>query len=454
MIARTLLDYYRCPEDFVTMFLTGDLSADSGYFRFGANVCYGQSAIGPRARRATDDLYDVAPAVRLEEGLVRTPFDPCQVIDNFRLERYAAESQDIDGLRRTSWQKPYYWFRRFLPAALRRALQRRYFRDWKTLAFPRWPVDTTVDQVIERLLCLSLRSRGISRIPFVWFWPDGASSCAIMTHDVETATGRDRCSWLMDVDESYGIKASLQIVPEARYSITPTFLDEIRGRGFEINIHDLNHDGRLFIDRAEFELRAQRINRYARAFGARGFRSGALYRRPDWFGALDVAYDMSIPNAAHLEVQRGGCCTVMPYFIGDIVELPLTTTQDYSLFHILKDFSIDIWKNQIESVIGAHGLVSFIVHPDYLDSEAAQRAYRALLDRLSSLREAGRCWVTRPGDVERWWRDRSRMTIVRDGDRWRIEGPGKERARLAYAELSGDQLIHSFEPALSPRSGP
>src|SRR5436190_915495 len=111
---------------------------------------------------------------------------------------------------------------------------------------PNWPVDVTVEQILARLARLCLRSHGIARLPFVWFWPDGASSCAIVTHDVETAAGRDRCSWLMDVDDSHGIKASFQIVPEQRYSVSLALLDEIRNRGFEINIHDLNHDGHLF----------------------------------------------------------------------------------------------------------------------------------------------------------------------------------------------------------------
>ena len=30
--------------------------------------------------------------------------------------------------------------------------------------------------------------------------------------------------------------------------------------------------------------------------------------------------------------------------------------------------------------------------------------------------------------------------LVPDGNGWRIEGPGKERARLAYAKLDGDRL--------------
>jgi hypothetical protein len=447
-IERALIDHYRCPAEFVTMSVGGELSPDSGYFRFGPDICYGQSTCGSRAQVPSNRLYDTLPAaLTTKEGLLRVPFDPSQVVDNLRLERYAADSRGTDSLRWASWQRPYYFLRRLMPTPLRRALQRTYFRNWKSRPFPRWPVDCTVERILERLLLLSLRSQGIARLPFVWFWPDGAPSCAIVTHDVETSVGRDRCSWLMDLDDSYGIKTSFQIVPEERYSVSPAFLDGIKRRGFEINVHDLNHDGRLFNDREEFQRRARRINQYALEFGARGFRSGAMYRHPDWYEALKISYDMSIPNAGHLEIQRGGCCTVMPYFIGDIVELPLTTTQDYSLFHILQDFSNDVWKTQMESIMGRHGLVSFIVHPDYLNVEPEREVYRNLLDHLSSLREAGRCWIALPGEVERWWRDRSRMTVLRDGDGWRIEGPGKERARIAYAVLDGDELTYSVEPA-------
>jgi len=453
VIERALVDYYRCPGEFVRMSLAGELSPDSGYFQFGPDICYGQTSRGSRAKVPADDLYDTLPAFGQDEGVLRVPFDPSQVIDNLRLERYGADSVGVHAVRKASWHKPYYFLRRFMPASLRQRLQRTYFRNWKTFSFPNWPVDLSVEQILERLVLLSLRSQGLARLPFIWFWPDGAPSCAIVTHDVETAVGRDRCSWLMDMDDGYEIKTSFQIVPEERYSVSRAFLDGIRDRGCEINVHDLNHDGRLFSSRQEFLSRAQRINRYVREFGARGFRSGGLYRHPDWYEALEIAYDMSIPNAGHLEIQRGGCCTVMPYFIGQILELPLTTTQDYSLLHILKDFSNDVWKNQIESVTGRHGLLSFIVHPDYLEGDHARQAYRVLLDQLSRLREAGRCWVTLPGEVDRWWRQRSQMALVRDGRRWRIEGSGKERARIAYAELDGDELAYTVEPASPSRDG-
>jgi hypothetical protein len=137
----------------------------------------------------------------------------------------------------------------------------------------------------------------------------------------------------------------------------------------------------------------------------------------------------------------------MPFFIGDIVELPVTTTQDYSLFHILQDFSGDVWNRQLESVVARHGLLSVIVHPDYLGAYSAQRAYRCLLERLSTVRDAGHCWIPRPGEVESWWRTRSRLRLIRDANQWKIEGEGKDRARIAYAELDGTGLVYSINAA-------
>ena len=64
----------------------------------------------------------------------------------------------------------------------------------------------------------------------------------------------------------------------------------------------MNHDGRLFADKEAFLRHARRINDYAREFGCEGFRSGAMYREQGWFDAFEFSYDMSVPNAAHLEM--------------------------------------------------------------------------------------------------------------------------------------------------------
>ena len=290
------------------------------------------------------------------------------------------------------------------------------------------------------------------RIPFIWFWPDGIPSCAIMTHDVESAAGYGFCAELMNLDDQFSVKSSFQIVPESRYDVHEGFLDSFRARGFEINVHDLNHDGALFQGKDEFVRRAGEINRYAKRFEAQGFRSGALYRNLQWYDSFDFSYDMSVPNVAHLDPQRGGCCTVMPYFVGKILELPLTTIQDYSLFHILRTYSIDLWKQQIALITKRNGLLSFITHPDYLIDKRAQAVYVALLSHLVQLQGQGKLWLTLPKEVNRWWRNRHEMRLVRHRNSWQIEGPDSHRARIAYATLEGDRVIYSVDAEAVPHA--
>ena len=446
-LSRAVRDRYRCPESFLDFALNGELSSSPGYFRFGADIaCYGRSCGGTGAA----EFESLSPSpdsgfhqAVLEDGRVSLPFDPSEVIDNLRLERYAAGHG-----AGSSWQnilrKIYYLVRPFTNLSMRRQVQRFRARNWQRRAFPHWPVDTTVENLCEALLRLSLEAKGVDRIPFVWFWPQGARGCMIMTHDVENAAGRDFCPQLMDLDDAFGIKASFQIVPEKRYPVPRKFLNEISRRGFEIEVQDLNHDGRLFDDKEEFLRRAAIINCYAAEFGAKGFRAAVLYRNPEWFDALDFAFDMSIPNVGHLDPQPGGCCTVMPYFIGNMLELPVTTIQDYSLFHILNQRSIDLWKTQLDSILKKHGMASFIVHPDYITEPETQAVYRELLGYLRSLREEQNVWAALPREVDSWWRARSKMSVVEDGEGWRIEGEGAERATLAYAKVVDGTLIYEL----------
>jgi hypothetical protein len=154
---------------------------------------------------------------------------------------------------------------------------------------------------------------------------------------------------------------------------------------------------------------------------------------------------MSVPNVAHLDPQRGGCCTVTPYFIGRILELPLTTIQDYSLFHILNDYSIELWATQIAMIRAQHGLISFIVHPDYVIEQRARAVYLDLLAHLRRLHTERQVWLDLPRNVDHWWRSRDAMTVVRDCGGWSIKGPDSHRARLGYASLSEDRLVYRVD---------
>jgi hypothetical protein len=448
MLNRALIDRYRCVESVATFDLAGELSEDTGFFRFGQEaICYGQSVSGFRRNHPTESLYDAAAGVNVDGSTIKLPFDPAEVIDNLRLERYATNSTQNGSSRivKKAVRNAYYAIRPLMPVAVRKHFQKLYLRGWDRKSFPRWPVDRSVEEILEKLLVISMKAQGIGEIPFIWFWPEGAPACVLMTHDVETKAGLNFCSQLMDINDSFGIKASFQIVPEKRYSVPAEFLAEVRERGFEACVQDLNHDGHLYSDRDEFLRRAKLINQYGKEFGVRGFRAALLCRNLDWYSALDFCYDMSVPNAAHLEAQGGGCCTLFPYLIGKLLELPVTTTQDYSLFHILGEYSIDLWKKQIRLIFEKHGLASFIIHPDYIIGEKEQSVYKELLAYITMLQAKENVWIALPRDIDSWWRARSQMKLVSEAGKWRIEGPQKERARVAYASREQGHLSYRIE---------
>jgi hypothetical protein len=448
---RMLSDYYRVHEDGLAEVRSDQPSGRTGFFRFGpASTCYGQCSAGVSASFENAALHDAAKNAQSKDSEVHLPFDPGQIVDNLRRERYVNHTGAKQGriVDHRLVRKAYYAVRDLLPVSIRKHFQKVYLGGWRKLRFPNWPVDFTVDNVHEDVLRLAMKAGGVQRVPFIWFWPQGAPSCLIMTHDVETAAGRDFTPDLINLDHSYGIRASFQVIPEKRYEVPDEYVRHMRSRGFEFNVHDLNHDGQLYLEHGMFLERAQKINEYIKKFGAKGFRAGVMYRNLDWYDAYDFSYDMSMPNVAHLEPQRGGCCTVFPYFVGKILEIPLTTCQDYSLFQILNDYSIDLWKKQIALIQKRNGLISFIAHPDYLINTVSRKIYESLLEHLRHIVEHDKVWMALPGEVDQWWRARSQMNLVAAGNGWKIEGPDADRARLAYAALDGDGIKYSVENGL------
>src|SRR5882724_3672782 len=197
---QNLIDYYKCPEEFAEFKVSGELPDQRGFFQFGSGtVCYGRCQQGKPASHPTGPLSDVSQAVESNQGEVRLPFDLSEVVDNLRRERY----MNADGTSRLSRMLEsvnhdiYYFLRPWMPVAVRKYLQRISLMGWRGRQFPHWPVDYTVDTVLEKLLMLSLKAKGVSSVPFIWFWPEGAQSCAMMTHDVETPAGIDFCRGLL-----------------------------------------------------------------------------------------------------------------------------------------------------------------------------------------------------------------------------------------------------------------
>jgi hypothetical protein len=78
----------------------------------------------------------------------------------------------------------------------------------------------------------------------------------------------------------------------------------------------------------------------------------------------------------------------------------------------------------------------------------ARRVYESLLAYLQQIVEHEKVWLALPGEVDQWWRARSQMKLVPAGAGWKIEGPGSDRARIAYATLDGDAIKYTVENGL------
>ena len=71
-------------------------------------------------------------------------------------------------------------------------------------------------------------------------------------------------------------------------------------------------------------------------------------------------------------------------------------------------------RRQIDLVMEQHGLISFIVHLDYITKSREWKVYESLLTHLAHLRDEKGLWIPTSGEVDRWWRQRAEMKIVED----------------------------------------
>ena len=110
---------------------------------------------------------------------------------------------------------------------------------------------------------------------------------------------------------------------------------------------------------------------------------------------------------------------------------------------------------QIEAILKQNGLISFIIHPDYIAERPQQKLYSELLDHLSQQINVNYLWPARPGDINEWWRQRRSMQLVRTTSGLAIEGEGCDRARIGYASMSGGQVRYRCGKSLveARRSG-
>src|ERR1041385_7746571 len=91
---------------------------------------------------------------------------------------------------------------------------------------------------------------GSEKPPQGWSgWPEGKQFAVVLTHDVEGQSGLAKCRQLMQLEMKLGFRSSFNFIPEARYSVSPELRQELTRNCFEVGVHDLHHDGRLYHSR-------------------------------------------------------------------------------------------------------------------------------------------------------------------------------------------------------------
>ncbi len=336
----------------------------------------------------------------------------------------------------------YYLLRPFMPRSLQLALRRMYAKKQAKTAFPAWPIEPILVDRANGALKIRIRQCEEGKVPLINYWPGHARAAVTLTHDVEWGYSVKNIPRVREVEKKYGVVSSWNFVPE-RYVFDKRIFDVLLNEGCEIGVHGLYHDGKKFSSWAIFEERLPKINAYLKGWSAAGFRSPATHRNPDWMPLIAADYDSSFPDTDPFEPQSGGCCSIFPFFINNMVELPITMTQDHTLFEILQVNDIDLWKKKASWIIENHGLVNIIVHPDYMLSEKSLGFYEEFLQFITAYQDL---WIALPKDVATWWRQRAHSTLAEcEAVGPVIHGPARDRGSVVWARLANGKVEYEFE---------
>ena len=267
---------------------------------------------------------------------------------------------------------------------------------------------------------------GSERPPEEWpGWPDGKKFAFVLTHDVESRIGLEKARQLADLERAMGFRSSFNFIPEGSYRTSANLREDLVKDGFEVGVHDLNHDGRLYQSRREFTAKARKINGYLSEWKAVGFRSGFMLSNLDWHHELDIDYDMSTFDTDPFEPQPYGRHTIFPFWVGrsngtsldpqplalnpcrsGYVELPYTLPQDSTLFLLLREETPEIWIRKLDWIAEHGGMALVNVHPDYchFDNDRPSKRtypvarYREFLEYVTE-RYRGEFWQPLPGEL-------------------------------------------------------
>lgn len=294
--------------------------------------------------------------------------------------------------------KMFYCLKPLIPRELQIFLRRKRAKIIKSFCSSSWPIDN--EAATSHCDCIK--------------WPQNKKFALVLTHDVETLKGQKKCFELMELEKKLGFRSAFYFVPE-RYSQDKNLRTSLINQGFEIGIHGLKHDGKLFQNKKIFSSRAIKINEYLKEWRAVGFRSPAMHHNLDWIHDLNIEYDSSTFDTDPFEPYPDGVKTIFPFFVNSnpakkgYVELPYTLPHDFTLFIILKQHNIDIWIEKLDWLAEHGGMALVVTHPDYMNftnrnsspEEYPAKFYNLFLQYIKKKYE-GEYWHALPNQVAKY----------------------------------------------------
>ncbi len=284
---------------------------------------------------------------------------------------------------------------------------------------PRWLQLFARQKLAKRILSIHadvwpINNRA-SKLPQDWEgWPDSRQFAFILSHDVETGKGCNSVLRLIEIEKAFGFRSSFSFVPE-RYDTPIELIHLIKSEGFEVAVHGLKHDGKLFSSKKMFLERAKRINFYINKWGSKGFYSPSMHHNLEYIHDLDILYDQSTFDTDPFEPQPIGVDTIFPFIVENkdsrrrYIELPYTLPQDHTVFIMLKNVDIGYWQKKLDWIAEKGGMALLKTHPDYMDfnSENLRNHYpvEQYIKFLEYVKKkyGGMIWHALPLDVARFW---------------------------------------------------
>ncbi len=302
-----------------------------------------------------------------------------------------------------------------IPVPLRNFLFNALLTFKRDPKWPNWPVEKSVE-LIRYLYIKSISIKLKKKVPYVSFWPQKKKFAVVITHDCDTESSFKNIDKIRDIEKRYGMLSCWNILSN-KYKIDKNALKRLKNEGCEIGLHGYNHDNRLpFLKKEKIIGRINSASSLIKEFSIRGFRSPSLLRNKKFLELLSnyFAYDSSTCDTDLLSpvAIRSGTCTVFPFFINNMVEIPITLPQDYRLIRLnkTKNEIFDIWKGKIDFLRKVNGTAVLLTHPDshifgndkYLD------VYEKTLKYMTSFEEG---WHALPNEICKWWNERDRASI-------------------------------------------